>query len=64
MKESGSGYVTKFQVVADFVSRYPVQTVGSRMHTELWVPAEDLAELNRNIVGHIAVSHRFGIVAK
>jgi hypothetical protein len=55
VKESGSGYVTKFQVVADFVGKYPVQTVGGREHTELWVPAEELAEFNRNIVGRIEV---------
>lgn len=64
VKESGSGYVTKFQVGADFVSRYPVQTVGGSMHTELWVPAEDLAEFNRNIIGRIEVTQRFGDAAK
>src|SRR3954466_9685158 len=55
VKESGSGYVTKFQVNAEFVSKYPVQTVGGRVHTELWVPAEELAEFNRNIIGRIEV---------
>src|SRR4051812_33023994 len=64
VKESGSGYVTKFQVAADFVSRYPVQTVGGRVHTELWVPAEDLAEFNRNIIGHIEVTQKFGVTAR
>ena len=30
---------------AGFLSRYPVQTVGGAVHKELWIPAEDLAEL-------------------
>jgi hypothetical protein len=41
VKESGLGYVTRFAVDANFVSRYPVQIVGSSVHQELWVPAED-----------------------
>jgi hypothetical protein len=64
VKESGSGFVTRFQVAAEFVSRYPVQTVGSRVHTELWVPAEELAEFNRNIIGHIEVTQEFGATVK
>lgn len=63
VKATGSGYVTRFQVAADFASRYPVQTVGNRIHTELWVPAEELAELNRNIIGHIEVTQSFGDTA-
>jgi len=53
--ESGAGYVTRFAVGSDFVARYPVQTVGGSIHKELWIPAEDLAELNRHIVGLIEV---------
>lgn len=59
LKESGSGFVTRFRVNADFVSRYPVQIVGHREHSELWVPAEELEEFNRNIIGQIEVTHRF-----
>jgi hypothetical protein len=29
--------------------------VGASVHRELWIPAEDLAEMNRNIVGLIEV---------
>jgi ADP-ribosylglycohydrolase len=53
------GYVTRFQVRADFLSRYSVQVVGSSMHQEYWIPAEDLPELNRNIVGLIEVVAEF-----
>jgi len=53
------GYVTRFQVRADFVGRYPVRTVGSSVHRELWVPGEELEEFNRNIVGPIEVIATF-----
>jgi len=49
------GYVTRFQVRTAFVRRYPVQTVGSRIAQELWVPAQELDEFNDNIVGLIEV---------
>lgn len=53
--DSGAGFVTRFAVRADVVARYPVQTVGARHHTELWVPAEELEALNDAIVGEIEV---------
>jgi hypothetical protein len=59
VKESGSGFVTRFQVDAEFVQRYPVQVVGASVHKELWVPAEDLVEFNRRIVGPIEVIAEF-----
>ena len=59
VKESGAGYVTRFEVDAEFVKRYAPQTVGSAIHRELWVPAEELAEFNRHIVGRIEVTREF-----
>src|SRR5215207_3824277 len=53
--ESGVGYVTRFQVKKGFMDRYKIQKVGSETHTEWWIPAEDLEELNDNIVGQIEV---------
>ena len=53
------GYVTRFRVRRDFAARYAVETVGARMHQELWVPAEELAEFNANIVGPIEVIAEF-----
>src|SRR6266550_8139453 len=50
---SGAGYVTRFTVRKAFAGRYQVQTVGGSIHKELWIPSEDLAEMNRNIVGLI-----------
>lgn len=50
---SGVGYVTRFEVEAEFMSRYAVQQVGGRTILEYWIPAEDLEELNANIIGRI-----------
>jgi hypothetical protein len=49
------GYVTRFQVRSSFLARYKVQTAGSSRHREYWIPAEDLAAFNENIVGEIEV---------
>ena len=54
-----AGYVTRFHVRADFLPRYPLQTVGGRLNQEYWVPAEELEEFNRNIVGLIEVISEF-----
>jgi hypothetical protein len=59
VKASGSGFVTRFSVAASYLSRFPVQTVGSSIHTEYWIPAEALAEFNANIVGFIEVVEQF-----
>lgn len=59
VKASGSGFVTRFQVRSDFMSRYSVEQVGGAEHTEWWVPAEELEDLNDNIVGLIEVIHEF-----
>jgi hypothetical protein len=53
------GHVTRFQVSKVFLDRYAVQTVGSSLHREYWIPAGDLAELNANIVGTIEVIASF-----
>ena len=55
VKESGAGHVTRFAVREDFIAKYPVQRVGGSGHDEHWIPAEELAALNRNIVGSIEV---------
>lgn len=60
VRESGSGYVTRFEVDRDYLERFPRQVVGASMHEELWVPAEELDEFNSNIVGLIEVVESFG----
>ena len=54
-KDSGTGYVTRFRIKAEFLAKYPVQTVGGAGHTELWIPAEELESMNETRVGLIAV---------
>ncbi|MFE6050600.1 hypothetical protein ACFQ6N_07595 [Kitasatospora sp. NPDC056446] len=56
---SGVGYVTRFEVETEFLARYPVRQAGGRTILELWVPAEELDEFNRHIVGRIEVVHEF-----
>ena len=57
--DSGYGCVTRFEVKKAFMDRYATQQVGGARHAEWWVPAEDLEELNSNIVGKIEVIHEF-----
>jgi hypothetical protein len=59
VKDSGAGYVTQFRVRKEFVAKYPIQTVGDSTHRELWIPAEELAAFNENIVGEIEVIAEF-----
>jgi hypothetical protein len=59
VRDSGAGYVTRFEVEEKFLVRYPVQRVGGSPHTELWVPAEELEEFNRHIVGKIKIVAEF-----
>lgn len=56
---SGSGFVTKFEVNADYLVKFDVQNVGGPIHDELWIPAEELEEFNDNIVGLIEVTKSF-----
>lgn len=56
---SGTGFVTRFEVRTDFLDNYEVQQAGGREILEYWIPAEDLDEFNRHIVGTIEVVRRF-----
>lgn len=56
---SGVGYVTRFDVQKEFLDRYDVQQAGGETILEYWIPAEDLEELNRHIVGTIEVVAEF-----
>lgn len=56
---SGSGYVIRFALRKSFADQYSLKTVGTSVHQELWIPAEKLPELNRNLVGRLEVIARF-----
>ena len=53
------GYVLRFNVRAEFLSRYDVHVVGSSSHREYWILAADLEDFNRNIEGTIRVVQEF-----
>ncbi len=59
VRDSGAGFVTRFEVRRDFLSRYSVQDAGGRAHREYWIPAEELAQFNAAIIGTIEVVRRF-----
>lgn len=48
-----AGFVTCFEVEQAYAEGFEVHTVGGSQHQELWVPAEELPEFNRHIVGEI-----------
>ena len=52
---SRSGYVTRFRLGTSFARRYPTRQAGGTGHLELWIPAEDIDELNKHLVGQITV---------
>jgi hypothetical protein len=58
-RDGNSGYVTRFRIRTDFLRHYEVHRVGSAIHQEYWIPAEDLEAFNRNIVGLIEVIAEF-----
>ena len=57
--DSKEGFVTRFEVDAEYLSQFERKVVGGREHEEYWIPAEDLETFNSNIVGTIEVTHRF-----
>ena len=54
-----AGFVTRFRVRTDYLSRFQVHAVGSSIHKEYWIPAHELPNFNANIVGPIEVIAEF-----
>jgi hypothetical protein len=48
-------YVTRFAVETAYRAQVAIHQVGSSLHQEYWIPAEELEEFNRHIVGPIEV---------
>lgn len=57
--EDKVGYVTKFEVLKAFIDNFDIKVVGGAVHQEYWIPAGELEEFNRNIVGKIEVISKF-----
>lgn len=49
------GFVTEFDLPAEYIERFEEHTVGSSLHRELWIPAEELTIFNSHILGRIRV---------
>lgn len=47
--------MTRFEVKKSCMDRHQLHRVGDSNHTEWWIPAEELEELNDSIVGFIEV---------
>ncbi len=55
-KDAASGYmgaVTAFQIGSDYARQFEEHIVGGIVHSELWVPSEQLDEFNGQIVDKI-----------
>jgi hypothetical protein len=59
VRQSGAGYVIRFEVRRSFLDNYEVHQVGGQTILEYWIPAEDLGALNASIVGTIKVIAEF-----
>lgn len=62
LDDEGSGYtgfVTAFEVDADYISSFKVENVGGPIHNELWIPAEELETFNAHIIGEIKITKSF-----
>ena len=54
-----AGFVTRFEVDQSYFETFEIQTVGTKTHQELWVPAEELDEFNNHIQGKIEIVASF-----
>jgi hypothetical protein len=53
------GFVLRFSVRSDYLSRFEIHEVGGRDHREYWIPSEELELFNANLVGLIEVIGTF-----
>ena len=58
-QEAFAGFGTRFEVQQSYAEQFDVHRVGSRIHEELWVPAEQLEAFNRHLIGQIEVVASF-----
>ena len=50
-----AGYVTQVKVEDEYIDQFEEHAVGESQYRELWIPAEEMAEFNKHVVGHIKV---------
>jgi hypothetical protein len=51
--------VTRFRVRSEYLAQFELKTVGGALPKEYWIPAKELAEFDRNMVGKIEVIAEF-----
>ena len=53
------GYVTTFQLTADYLAQFEIKNVGAAHHNEMWVPSDELEQFNQQLLGQIEILHTF-----
>ena len=61
VRDSKKGFVTRFEIDAEYLSRFSLQKVGASHHLEYWIPAEELNEFNNHLIGKIEVIKSYGL---
>ena len=51
--------MTAFTIQDEYIKNYQVQCVGSQVHQEYWIPAEELPTFNSMIDGKIKIINAF-----
>jgi hypothetical protein len=59
LRSGFAGFITEFDVDADYLSRFEAKVVGAAQHKEIWVPAEDLTDFNSHLRSRISVTTVF-----
>lgn len=52
----GKSYVTRFEVDSAYLQNFEIQNVGGEGIDELWIPAEELENFNRHIIGKVEIA--------
>jgi hypothetical protein len=60
VRDSGAGYVLRFAIDKAYIERFDVHQVGTNIHLEYWIPADELEDFNNHIVGTIETIESFG----
>ena len=53
------GYVLSFEINDKYFTTFEIQNVGASIHNELWVPAEELENFNKEIINKITIEKTY-----
>jgi hypothetical protein len=53
------GYVLQFDVDDNYLANHEVHDAGGRAHQEYWIPAEEMDDFNRHILGAIEITAEY-----